>query len=673
VRIEHQEGVASIMLPYREPNRRPMPGAAHDGQPIPAHVRQAFAQAAHYFPTPLQQFQFFDKYARFNHALGRRETWIETVDRAVAFLHELAGDRLPVATYARIRQAILELRVMPSRRRLAMAGPAARRSHVAIYNCAYLPVDSLDSFVEALIILMSGCGVGFSVERQYVARLPQITHQTGAAPVRYIIEDSADGWAAALRCGLEEWFAGGDVQFDLSLLRPEGAPLLTKGGCASGPEPLRAMLALLRAHVLARQGDVLRPLDAHDMMCALGSAVGSGGVRRAAMLSLFDHDDEAMRRCKCGDFERAHPQRANANNSAVWPKGGPTQAAFMRQFLELVESRRGEPGIFNRDAALSMRPARRHASVFGINPCGEAVLRPMQFCNLSSVVVRSDDTVETLSEKVELATIIGTIQSLATHFPGLRPTWQQNCTEERLLGVDITGQLDSPIAQDAQVQVRLRHLAIETNRQVAQVLGINPSAAITCVKPSGNGSLLLDCAPGLHARWAPYYIRNVRIAASSPLLQVLRDAGAPMDPETGQTPEHAATWVVHFPVQAPEGAITRRERTAVQQCDYWLQNKLHWTEHNPSVTITYQPEEVPALMEWVWAHRHQIGGMTFLPASEARYAQMPYVEITRAEYERRAAAFPTIDFAALYRYEAGDQTTAAWAQACSGGVCELDT
>jgi len=391
------------------------------------------------------------------------------------------------------------------------------------------------------------------------------------------------------------------------------------------------------------------------------------------MLSLFDDDDEEMRHCKSADFEREQPQRANANNSAVWPPGGLTQAAFSRQFLELVGSRRGEPGIFNRAAAISMRPARRHAALFGINPCGEAVLRPMQFCNLSSAVARAGDTVETLGEKVELATIIGTIQSLATHFPGLRPQWKQNCEEERLLGVDITGQLDSPVAQDAQVQAQLRHSAIETNRQVAQALGINPAAAITCVKPSGNSSLLLDCAPGLHARWAPYYIRNVRIAASSPLLQVLRDAGAPMDPETGQTPEHATTWVVHFPVQAPAGAIIRKERTAVQQCDYWLQNKLHWTEHNPSVTITYQAEEVRDLMEWVWAHREQIGGMTFLPASEARYAQMPYVEITQEEYERRAAAFPTIDFSELYRYEADDQTTAAWELACSGGVCEHDT
>lgn len=640
-------------------------------RPIPEEVRRAFAESDKYLPTPLQKFQFYDKYSRFNYELGRRETWIETVDRAVDFLHELAGSRLPAETYERIRRGILEMRAMPSMRLLAMAGPAARRSHITIYNCSYQPVDSIDAFCEALIISMSGCGVGFSVESKYVENFPRIKRQTGHPPKIFVVEDSAEGWADALRAGLETWFEGGDIRFDLSQLRPAGAPLRTKGGRASGPEPLRMMLDFVRARILARQGSFLRPIDAHDIMCAVGNAAVSGGVRRTAMISLFDYDDDEMRLCKSGDFERDNSQRWNANNSAVWPAEGLTQSQFIRHFLDMVDSGRGEPGIFNRQAAIEMRPARRKPAEFGTNPCGEIVLRPWQFCNLSAAVARREDNFVSLREKVELATIIGTIQSLATHFPGLRPIWKQNCEEERLLGVDITGQLDSPIAQDPGVKEHLRHVAIEVNRQTAELLGINQSAAITCVKPSGNSSQLLNCSSGLHARWAPYYIRNVRVAAHTPMFRVLRDAGVPMDPENGQTRENANTWVVHFPVKSPEGAITRNDRSAVEQCEYWLQNKIHWTEHNPSVTITYRPDEVLDLMRWVWEHRDMIGGMAFLPAFDAKYDQLPYIEITKEEYERLAAEFPEIDFSKLYRYEKDDYTNAAQELACTAGACEL--
>jgi ribonucleoside-diphosphate reductase alpha chain len=395
-------------------------------------------------------------------------------------------------------------------------------------------------------------------------------------------------------------------------------------------------------------------------------------VHNTAMISLFDYDDDEMRLCKSGDFERDNSQRWNANNSAIWNHDDLTQTEFVRRFLEMVDSGRGEPGIFNRQASLDMRPERRQAAEFGTNPCAEIVLRPWEFCNLTAAVARAEDTFESLRDKVEVATLIGTIQSLATSFPGLRPIWQHNCEEERLLGVDITGQMDSPAVQDAEVKARLREIAIATNRQAAQALGINHSAAITCVKPSGNSSQLLDCASGLHARWAPYYIRNIRVASSSPLFKVLRDAGAPMDPENGQSPETATTWVVHFPVKSPEGAITRNDRSAVEQCEFWLQNKLHWTEHNPSTTITYRPEEVIDLMKWIWEHRDVIGGMAFLPAFDANYAQMPYVEVTREEYERLAASFPEIDFSKIYRYEDKDLTNAAQEMACVAGSCELD-
>jgi hypothetical protein len=307
-----------------------------------------------------------------------------------------------------------------------------------------------------------------------------------------------------------------------------------------------------------------------------------------------------------------------------------------------------------------------------VHNCGEIVLRPWQFCNLTAAVARADDTFETLRDKVEVATLIGTIQSMATHFPGLRPQWRQNCEEERLLGVDITGQMDSAAAQDAQVKRRLKEIAIEVNRQTASVVGINQSAAISCVKPSGNSSQLLNCASGLHARWAPYYVRNVRVAAHSPLFKVLRDAGVPMDPENGQTPENANTWVIHFPVKAPEGSITRNQRSAVEQADFWLQNKLYWTEHNPSCTITYKPDEVLDLMKWTWEHRDQIGGLSFLPSFDAQYAQMPYVEITKEEYERLAASFPEIDFSRVWRYEEEDLTSAAQELACVSGACEIE-
>jgi ribonucleoside-triphosphate reductase (thioredoxin) len=641
-------------------------------RPIPEKVRLAFAESDQYFPSPLQKFQFFDKYSRFNYDLGRRETWIETVDRSVDFLYELAGARLPSETYARIRRNILEMRSMPSMRLLAMAGAAARRNNVAIYNCSYQPVESIDSFVEALTISMSGCGVGFSVESRYVENFPRIKRQTGKQRDLMVVEDSAEGWAAALRTGLETWFEGSDIRFDLSQLRQAGAALKTKGGRASGPEPLRVMLDFVRSRVLARQGSFLRPIDGHDMMCAVGNAAVSGGVRRTAMISLFDHDDDEMRLSKNGDFERDNNQRWNANNSAVWTEGGRTQVEYMHQFLEMVESGRGEPGIFNRESALSMRPERRQAAEFGTNPCGEILLRPWQFCNLTAAVARKDDTFESLRDKVEVATIIGSIQSLATYFPGLRPQWKQNCDDERLLGVDITGQMDSPIAQDAEVKAQLRQIAVEVNRQTAAALGVNQSAAITCVKPSGNSSQLLDCSSGLHSRWAPYYIRNVRVATHSPLYKVLRDASVPMDPENGQTPEDANTWVIHFPVKAPEGSITRDDRSAIQQCEFWLQNKLHWTEHNPSCTITYRPDEVLDVMKWVWEHRDQIGGLSFLPAFDAKYDNMPYVEITREEFEQRAAAFPEIDFSKVYRYEEEDLTNAAQELACSSGYCEID-
>ena len=640
-------------------------------RPVSPEIQEAFDESNEYFPTQLQKFQFYDKYSRFNYAKGRRETWVETVNRAIGYLQELSENKLASSDYDRLRRGILAMKVMPSMRLLAMAGDPARRSNIAIYNCSYLPVDSIDSFVEALIISMNGCGVGYSVERKYIEQMPRITRQTGEKRSVYQVADTSAGWADALRHGLEVWFDGQDVEFDYSAIRPAGAPLKIKGGRASGPEPLRQMLLFARDRILAHQGGFMTSLDAHDIMCSVGGAAVSGGVRRTAMISLFDYNDTDMRICKDGDFWVQNSQRWNANNSAVWPNRELTQEEVARFVLDMVSSGRGEPGLFNRRAAVNSRPERRSEADFGTNPCGEIVLRPYQFCNLSSAVTRADDTFEDLREKVELAAILGTIQSLATNFPGLRPIWKKNCEEERLLGVDLNGQMDSRLAQDPDVQRSLREVAVATNRKYAEKLGIAQSASVTAVKPSGNSSQLLNSSSGIHARWAEYYIRNVRVGAHTPVYKVLKDAGVPMDPENGQNADNATTWVAHFPVQSPKGSGTRNDRTAIEQCEYWLQNKIQYTEHNPSVTITYRPDEVIDVIHWIWQHQDKLGGMAFLPSTDAQYEQMPYEEIDEERYNRLNEQFPQIDFAKVYRYEEQDLTTAAQELACMAGNCDI--
>lgn len=639
-------------------------------RPVPAEIKEAFSQSDVYFPTQLQKFQFYDKYSRFNYELGRRETWIETVDRAISFLRELSHGKLSDQTYNRLRDGILNMKVMPSMRLLAMAGPAARRTNIALYNCSYMPVDSIDSFVEALIISMCGCGVGFSVERKYVEKFPRIKRQKESKAPVHVVGDSSEGWADAVRVGLTKWFNGDDVKFDYSQVRPAGVPLKTKGGRASGPEPLRRMLDFARTLIISRQGNFLRPIDAHDIMCAIGDAAVSGGVRRTAMISLFDYGDQEMIHAKSGNNLIGNEHRWNANNSAVWTREY-DQTEIADFVLSMVKSGRGEPGIFNRTSAIDTRPERRKPADFGTNPCGEIILRPFQFCNLTSAICRADDTEESLMEKIELATILGTIQSMALNFPGLRPAWRANCEEERLLGVDLNGQLDSKAAQDPAIQQKLQAHAVAVNKEYAAKVGINQSVSVTCVKPSGNSSHLVDCSSGIHARWSPYYTRNVRVSAHSSLYKVMRDMGVPMDPENGQTAETADTWVIHFPVKSPDGAITRNERSALDQCDYWLQNKENYTEHNPSVTITYRSNEVLDIINWIWENQSRIGGMAFLPAFDAQYEQMPYVEVTKEEWKESSDTFPSIDFSKIYRYEESDLTKAAQEFACSAGECDI--
>lgn len=638
---------------------------------VNADVREAFDTSKTYFPTPLQAFQFYDKYSRYDYNKGRRETWVETVDRATHYLRELSDNKLPEKEYDRIRRFILEMKATPSMRLLAMAGDAARRNNICIYNCSYQAIDSIDAWVEALIISMCGCGVGFSVEKKYIDQLPVVARQE-PSDSRLVIEDTTEGWANALKIGLYTWYRGSDIAFDYSQIRPAGTPLKTKGGQASGPEPLKNLLDFARETILGAQGRKLTPLEAHDIMCAVGQAAVSGGVRRTAMISLFDYDDEEMRNCKNGD--NFPSIRWNANNSAVWPEDI-SDEAIRKQMAEMHDGQRGEPGIFNRHAANALRPERRKEAEFGTNPCGEINLRNGEFCNLTITIARQDDTLETLKEKVEVATIIGTIQSMATHFPGLRQKWIDNCSEERLLGVDINGQLDCPLLvnDDGSIMESLKAHAVEINKEYASRLGVNQSASVTCVKPSGNSSQLFNCSSGLHARWSPYYIRRVRVGRTSPLFGVLKDAGVPLRPENGSTAEDAITWVASFPVRSPEGAIIKRGRSAIEQCEYWLKVKKFWTEHNPSVTITYYPEELEALTEWVVDHKDWIGGMSFLPAFDAKYEQMPYEEISETTYHELASSFPAdIDFSRITIYEKRDQTTAAQEVACVAGACEID-
>lgn len=685
--VEQVQDIVEMVLQaageYEAAKRYILYRAEHEKQreerPIPDDVREAFDRDRVHFPTPLQQFQFYDKYARFSYESMRRETYEEAVDRVVMQLHHLTMGRgvLGSAVFERLRIGMLSMGAMPSMRMLSMAGPAFERDNATQYNCTYLPIDSIDSWCEAMWLSMAGCGVGFSVEWDYVEQLPRVKRQRGGPVPLYTVEDSSEGWCEALRFGCQQWFDGDDVGFDYSLIRQRGAILRVKGGRASGKEPLERLLNFTRARILSRQGNTLRTIDAHDIACAVGSAAVSGGVRRTAMISIFDYDDATMLTAKSGDFERENSQRWNANNSMVWDSvDGMTQMQFINQFKEMVDGGRGEPGIFNREAARELMPKRRGSAwQWGSNPCGEIVLRPWGMCNLTTVVARAGDTVDGLREKVELAAILGTIQSLGTHFPYLRPQWKQNCEEERLLGVSIGGQQDSDLIRGqsgGHVLAYMKRVAVETNAEYAKKLGINRSASVTCVKPDGNSSVLLDMSSGIHSRWAPYYIRNTRVSSTSALARVLRDAGAPMEPENGDDPVNPHTWVVSFPAKAPEGSLTRNDRSAIDQCEFWLMNKRNYTEHNPSVTITYRPDEVIPLMGWVWDHRKEIGGMAFLPSYDAKYEQLPYIEIDKAEYEARVAAFPEIDFAKVYRYESEDWTTAASNVACVTGLCDTE-
>lgn len=641
------------------------------------------------FVTPVQELQYYDKYSRFDHELGRRETWPETVDRVINFFKQQTTKRnirIADELWADLHGRMFRLEAMPSMRIVQMAGPALERCNVGAYNCAYLPIDSWQSFGELLYVLMQGTGCGFSVEVDYVDNLPRIKRQKGEKPRRHIIADTTIGWCDALTLGLKTWADGGDITFDFSRIRPQGAVLKTKGGRASGPDPLKRLLAFAKDKLLANQGRRLDPIDAHDIACYCGDIVQVGGVRRAAEISLSDLDDRDMRDAKSGQFWLNNVQRAMANNSAVYDER-PKATVFMEEWLALAKSGTGERGIFNRGGVIKNLPKRRSKRKdFGVNPCGEIILRPRQFCNLSIAVARYDDTPDTLAQKVGAAAFFGTLQSLLTDFQYLPKTWKENCEEERLLGVDITGQMDCPHlrpyvgeatdlnrpgTREALLE-RLRQVAIDTNKELAENWGIPQSASVTCIKPSGNSAQLFNCSSGLHPRYAKFYIRRFRIGAYTPIAKLLTDAGVPYFPEVGQTLETASVLVFEFPIKAPAGAPTRHDMTAIQQLDNWLHWKVFYTEHNPSVTIYVEDHEWPAVGAWVYDHFDQIGGLSFLPKDGGTYELAPYEEITEADYTKRAKALPHIDFGLLSEYEKEDMTEINREFACSGDKgCEI--
>jgi ribonucleoside-triphosphate reductase (thioredoxin) len=639
--------------------------------------KELSAESGRFFHSPLSEFIYYRTYSRWIEAEGRRETWVETVDRYLDFLRENLGDRVEAAEVARIRQGILEQKVMPSMRLLWSAGKAARASHVAAYNCAYIAPTGLRDLAEIMYLLMCGTGVGFSVEAKHVQKFPAISPQCGKKKPVHQVEDSREGWGNALLAGIEAWFSGMDQEFDLSLLRPAGARLLTMGGRSSGPEPLRVCLQRIRARVLSRQGGRLQPLDLHDIICSIGEAIVMGGVRRAALLSLSDLQDADMREAKKGRFFDQHPERAMANNSTAYD-AKPAWDEFFHEWQALQRSGSGERGIFNRGSLECQLPERRwpafapDSKSCGTNPCGEIVLKSKQFCNLTEVVARSGDGEKELLEKIELAAILGTYQATLTDFPYLSSDWQRHCEEERLLGVSLTGLWDCPALQNSALLEKLRLRAVEVNQAYAQRFGIRAAAAVTCIKPSGTVSQLVDSASGMHPRYARFYIRRVRISTADPLFEMLRKQGYPSRPETGQAEMSAAVHVLDFPVAAPEGAVTRADLSALAQLEHWLKVKKSFTEHNPSITIHVKDEEWEAVARWVYDHWENVGGLAFLPTEQTVYELAPYEEITRERYEEMVASLPKVDFSAIVSYEKDDRTSGASAIACLGDACELD-
>ena len=624
-------------------------------------------------PTDYQSFIHQSRYAKYIDGKGR-ESWAETVGRYVdnVIRPKLGND----SWVNQIEQAILNLDVMPSMRAMMTSGAALNRDNTAGYNCSYLPVDDPKSFDEAMFILLCGTGVGFSVERQFIQQLPEVPSELFDSETTVVVKDSKEGWAKAYRQILALLWAGEIPKWNVSRVRPQGARLKTFGGRASGPAPLVELFNFTVQTFKNAQGRKLSSMECHDLMCFIGQIVVSGGVRRSAMISLSNLSDDRMRHAKSGQWWETSAHRALANNSVCYTEK-PDIETFMREWTALIESKSGERGIFNREASKKQaaKYGRRDPDhEFGTNPCSEIILRPYQFCNLTEVVVRATDNQDDLKRKVKIATILGTIQSSYTKFPYLRKVWERNTEEERLLGVSLTGIMDNQLMTTENHKLAgllddLRNIAMATNHEYADLLGIPQSAAITCVKPSGTVSQLVDSASGIHARHSPYYIRTVRGDNKDPLTQFMIDNGVPNEPCVFKAD---TTTVFSFPVQSPPMAMTRNDMTAIDQLETWLMYQRYWCEHKPSVTISVRDDEWLDVGAFVYKHFDEMSGVSFLPHSDHTYQQAPYQDCSKEEYENLLKTMPKkIDWNKLSEYEQEDNTKSSQTFACSGDVCEV--
>lgn len=636
--------------------------------------------------SPYQSFIAISRYSRWMEEEQRRESWEESVDRYVNFMTDhlkknydcdTSDDSMGTGAKS-VREYFLSLKAFGSMRALMTAGPALERSNIAGYNCSYLPIDNPVAFDELLYILMNGTGVGFSVENKYINELPVIKPFITRGIEIINVEDSKEGWARALRALVSALYQGRGVAWDISAVRPAGSRLVTFGGRSSGPEPLEELFVFVTDMFNKAQGRKLTSLEVFDIVCKIASVVVVGGVRRSALIGLTDFDDQDLAAAKSGEWWKDHGYRALCNISAVY-NNRPTQSEFMAEWRNIYDSKSGERGIFNREASKNQaaKYGRRDPSIeYGTNPCSEIILRPYQFCNLSTVIVEAEDDLLDLVDKVKIAATLGTWQSTLTDFNYLRPIWKENTEEERLLGVSMTGQLGHPVLNGSKGQEQLelwldilRFIAVETNKMEAEFIGINPSAAVTCVKPEGTTSQLANAASGMHTWHDEYYIRRVRADKKDPLTNFMVDFGVPHEDDV-TNPD--ATTVFSFPVKAPEGALTRKDLGAVQHLDLWLTYQRFWTEHKPSVTITVKENEWLPTAAWVWEHFDELSGVAFLPYSDHVYQQAPYETIDKAEYEKLVSQMPdNLPWEELSWYELYDQTIGSQTLACSAdGGCE---
>ena len=637
-----------------------------------------------YLPTEYQAFIHLSRYSRWLEEDKRRETWPETVGRLIDFftihVDKNLNVRLEKELWKELEEHILSLQVMPSMRALMTSGKALERENIAGYNCSYIPIDNPKAFDEVLYILMNGTGVGFSVERQYVSGLPTIPDREFEHTDDVIsVADSKEGWARAFRDLVSYLYTCRIPKVNVNKVRLAGSRLKTFGGRASGPQPLIDLFDFTISKFKVARGRKLTSIECHDIVCKTGDVVVVGGVRRSALISLSNLSDDRMRSAKTGEWYNLNPERSLANNSAVYT-GRPDTGTFMKEWLSLYESKSGERGIFNRASAQekAKQNGRRNSDMeFGTNPCSEIILRPNQFCNLTEVVTRSTDTIDSLKNKIRVATILGTVQATFTNFGYLRKRWQNNTEEERLLGVSLTGIMDSPLLNGTDMKLKdtlrsLRKVAIQTNKKWADKLGIPQSTAITCVKPSGTVSQLVDSASGIHARHNPYYIRTVRGDNKDPLTQFLIESGVPNEPEIrGNEPSPDIT-VFSFPMAAPKDAVCRNDMTAVQQLELWKTYAEHWCEHKPSVTISVKEEEWIPVGTWCWENFDYLSGVSFLPHSDHTYKQAPYQDISKKTYEKLIKKMPTdIGWQKLQDFEKQDMTKGSQELACTAGVCEL--